>query len=297
MGHTLAIQALAFSADGATLTSTACTVSAPPTGVEVAVWDVRTGTRVAQHHAFPGGLRAPTLAPGGRRLAATVDNRDMVLWDVAPWRERVRLAVPALLGSIIAFSDDAAQLATTDFQDGISLWDTDNGRLLSSCKVQYVSSLAFAPGGAMLACSTTDRNVWLWNPATGEEIGVLRGHERTAFALAFSPDGCLLASSDFGGTVKLWDVATRTLRATFTEAGGEADALVFSPDGRTLAVTLDRAIQLWDVATAKRGARLEGHQKKVRCLAFSPDGQMLASGSYDQTVRLWDMARFRPTEP
>jgi hypothetical protein len=36
--------------------------------------------------------------------------------------------------------------------------------------------------------------------------------------------------------------------------------------------------------------RLSGHKSYVWSLAFSPDGATLASGSGDNTVRLWDTA-------
>jgi WD40 repeat protein len=80
-------------------------------------------------------------------------------------------------------------------------------------------------------------------------------------------------------------------------AGEYVAAVVFSPDGRTLAAADDRAVQLWDVATGKRMARLEGHEGKVKCLAYAPDGKCLASGSYDRTVRLWDVAGHPPKKP
>ncbi|MER3444111.1 MAG: hypothetical protein C4333_08310, partial [Meiothermus sp.] len=65
-----------------------------------------------------------------------------------------------------------------------------------------------------------------------------------------------------------------------------AGALALSPDGRTLAVAADAYVQLFGSDGQPRGL-LSGHLDTVRALSFNPDGTLLASGSADNTVRLW----------
>ena len=52
-------------------------------------------------------------------------------------------------------------------------------------------------------------------------------------------------------------------------------------------------MRLWDAATGSRESqthRAYGLTRMSVSVAFSPDGQTLASGSLDNTVRLWDVA-------
>jgi WD40 repeat protein len=45
------------------------------------------------------------------------------------------------------------------------------------------------------------------------------------------------------------------------------------------------------------GRPLPGHTKSVNSVAFSPDGTTLASASWDNTLRLWDVASHRQIGP
>ena len=54
----------------------------------------------------------------------------------------------------------------------------------------------------------------------------------------------------------------------------------------------DRTVRIWDLPADKSLGKFEGHQDYVRCGAYMGSGSAAAgtivSGSYDQTVRLWD---------
>ncbi len=89
--------------------------------------------------------------------------------------------------------------------------------------------------------------------------------------------------------------ATRQPVRTLDGIAGKVNALRFSADGSMLFAAAGEAgvngvAYQWKTADGSLVRKYEGHKDALYALALSPDGQTLATGSYDQKIKLWKVA-------
>jgi len=154
-----------------------------------------------------------------------------------------------------------------------------------------VRAVAIAPDGTRLASAGDDRQVRIWNLATGQQRAALAGHTGPVRAVAIAPDGTWLASAGDDQWVRIWDLATGQQRAALAGHAGPVWGVAIAPDGTWLASAGDdRQVRIWDPDSRQQRADLDGHAGPVWGVAIAPDGTWLASAGGDGSVRIWDRA-------
>jgi WD40 repeat protein len=192
----------------------------------------------------------------------------------------------------VAFSPDGEQLATSDTNGVIHIWNSKDGKQLATCMGHnsWVWSVAYSPTQPILASCGQDHEVRLWNSQTGQLLKVMTEHTGVVTSVTFSADGQWLASTSGDQTVRIWNVEGEIVQTLYGH-----DACVWSatfhPDGQTIfSAGEDNLILRWNIANGECIQTLADHQAWVRTIAISPDLQYLVSGSFDKTLKIWNIA-------
>ena len=139
----------------------------------------------------------------GTRVAMALegDAAGVAIWDV----ERGEIIRTLDTGSgtdWIALESDRRRLLTGGERP--TIWDPDSGEAIAELEGRPdVCDADFSPDSRLLAIGGGDFTVRLFDPATGRQLLVLRGHERIVCSVEFSADGSMLVSQS-PGEIRVW---------------------------------------------------------------------------------------------
>lgn len=242
--------------------------TAPTTGGQVQVWDVRD----PEHpRALGGPIETRTrftwelaFSPDGRTLATGDDDTSVRLWNLddpaRPVPRGESLAGPSNLVRTVAFSPDGASLVAVDADGGMFAWDvTDPARpapvdVTGAGGGGGINGVSFRPDGGAVATGTDDQTVVVWDRADDGSMTVrpqeLRGHSGTVYSVSFDSAGRYVVSGSDDGTVRLWDVsdagAMREVGGPIATDGSGRWQVVFLPGSETVvAADGDGVLRAW----------------------------------------------------
>ena len=303
--HIDVVVALSFSPDGRILASG----SADKT---IKLWEMPSGKLINTLKEHTNTVEALSFSPDGRILASGSADQTIKLWEMPSGKLINTLRGHTDVIMSISFSPDGRILASGSWDKTIKLWEMPSGKLIDTLNRHNsrVWALSFSPNGRILASGLGIHKIELWEIPSGKLIKTLEGHTRRVSALSFSPDGRILASGSgvLGITVKFWKMPSgKLIKHLKNRRFRNVRALSFSPDGGIFAAGLDNMLHLFEIQSGliklqkghinwflapfnpKLVKTLNGHSDIIKALSFSPDGRILASGSLDQTIKLWEI--------
>jgi WD40 repeat protein len=257
-GHTNPIEGAAFGPTGATL----FTASRDGT---VRIWDAST------MHA--GSVFGLAFKPrNGELLATGSTDKTAKLWEVASVRD-----------------------TTCADMTGGTLKATSRARFTLRGHTDWVGPLAFSPDGELLATTSNDKTVKLWEVGSGRMVNTLKGHSDIVNGVGWSAKGNLLATAASDGVI-IWEVPSgRIVHRLVEDYPVQVNSVAFDPEGTSLAsADEDGTVTIWDVTSAQMKTSFTPHREPYRAhifrVAFSPKrgSELLATASLDKTAKLWD---------
>lgn len=181
-------------------------------------------------------------------------------------------------------------------------WQSESYILKQQGHLDATNALAYSPDGNRLVTGSDDGKLKLWDTQSGFCIVTFPEHTSGITGCAFSPNrSTVLFTSSLDGSIRAWDLLRyRNFRVFTAPTRLPFTCLAVDPSAEVVAAgsTDSFDIHIWSVQTGQLLDTLAGHEGPVSTLAFSPSGSSLCSGSWDHTVRIWDIfSRTQTSEP
>lgn len=306
-GHNGEVMSLSFISDGNRIASAS-------TDNSVRIWNTSSDQQFIELGRLNLPLRGCALDRSGDRLVAygpqtEVFNNEYALWDI-PSREMVRHQRIDVTGwsplACIDISHDGRLALTCGngfaHSSDLRLWEVDTGRI--RWKITDLKSMpnccAIDPAGEFVVMGCQDGRLELRDASDGRLLSEVQTNKDQLFNVRYSAGGEWLATMGLDQT-DIWD-RSGNIKLSINSVGYIAGGppVAFRSDGKVVAVIGERApdatwglgtvIRAIEIDTGRVVSTMRGHVRNITSLDFSPGGQRIASGAYDNRIKIWDAA-------
>ena len=296
-GHQRRITSVGFFAEGERIFSAA----GDSTAGEIRTWDAETGELlgVVEH---PSAVNSLMLSAQGKQAILADANGQISLWNDFELDSEKRV-IDAFGGhrdriTAIAFNKAGTQMATSDANYSVRMWDAASGRQIAIFD-HGAGSVVFSPDDQHLVAGGYRYKIYIWDTDTTELVKEIDAHGNVIFGVGFIADGERLISSGHNTgsdyDVRVWDVDSGERISSFGPPIW-VETMALSSDQKYMASGgQDNNVRIWDIDAGQQVNAFDARGGDVNSVAFSPDGQKVVSGtgavgSGASTVRVWDAA-------
>lgn len=187
-------------------------------------------------------------------------------------------------------------------------WKTFKNQVLipspHNAAITSITTPSVNPTGAQAEtfAVTSGARVQIYNTKTRKLVKTISrfGLDDTARSGVLRRDGRILLAGGDSGVVQAFDTGSRAILRQWRGANAHrlpVHVVRWNPTVLTdlMSCSDDRTVRVWELTEDVAKWTGIGHEDYVRCGAYLPNQEgLIVSGSYDQTIRLWDMRQQHP---
>jgi WD40 repeat protein len=266
---------------------------------------LETGKTLSTLSGHLGWVQCVEFSPNGKRLASCGHDGALRIWSIDETPKVLfEKSVGHALFSLAFLNDD--QIYAVGFSNKIYHWNAMAGEVIvdHTCECRDNRTIACSPDGAMIAYGGRDgllrvRHVNDSNdslPSHTSKPGENKTiewksplHFDRIRSIQFSQDGRQITSVGEDRRIVHYDVLKRTIVGQTEVGGGKLMGLCQLETNLFAIAGSDNSIRIFSDIDRRVLVKLVGHDGSVSVLKRT--SKLIISGSFDTTIRLWDIDR------
>jgi WD40 repeat protein len=229
-------------------------------------------------------------------LVAVGEAGIMEIFEAATGQRRATLRTNYNATSLSFSPDDDILVSGGRSKDPkIDVWDLQTGGHIGTLKghIYGLRSIEFSPCGDMIATSSGDHTVQIWNMFSLDCRCFIESHSNQISNVCWSGSGSEVIFGSLDETVQVWSVSDKECSQTLTiHTGGSVYSVASSPDSTLIAAGFRNGIvKAFDAETGEVLHTISMNLRRIDSIRFLNQDQIMCMAAYDGKFGIWDLTK------